>query len=363
MASIRKLPNRKTKPWRVEIRRTGKTPISETFRTRKEAQAFAAEIESDFDKWARILGGELRRYTVGNLIDRFIEQWTGKDLSVISRAGWWKDQFGDRPLSEFNGDTVREGLASLEEGTALKGGNIVTETDRKRSPATLNRYRTAISTIFKAAIDKGWYGIKDNPAAGIRQRRENNNRFGRCLEDNERAALLKACDQSPWDGLGLFVRLALATGARRGELLKLEWRDVDLKRGTVLFRDTKNADDRRVPLINEARLLLKERSKIRRIDQAQVFIHPTDSKKAPPVDWTWKNARRAAGLHDLRLHDLRHSCGSYLARNGASAFQIAAILGHRSGPTLTARYVHLVAEDSRGLLEGALAGVFDEGAP
>ena len=62
-------------------------------------------------------------------------------------------------------------------------------------------------------------------------------------------------------------------------------------------------------------------------------------------------------VENLRIHDLRHSCGSYLAKAGASAFQIAAILGHRSGPGLTARYVHLVAEDSRDLMESALGGI------
>jgi integrase len=115
-----------------------------------------------------------------------------------------------------------------------------------------------------------------------------------------------------------------------------------------------------VPLIEEARLLLKAKSKVRKIDQPRVFVHPTDSSKAAPIDWYWKDARKTADLFDLRLHDLRHSCGSFLARNGASAFQIAAILGHRSGPTLTARYVHLVAEDSRDLMESALMGVIDD---
>lgn len=130
------------------------------------------------------------------------------------------------------------------------------------------------------------------------------NRFGRCLEDDERARLLEACDQSTvWPDLGLFVRTALATGARRREIERPEWRDVDLKGGSILLRETRNGDDRRVPLLGDVRVL---------------------------------------------------SCGSYLAKAGASAFQIAAILGHRSGPGLTACYVHLVAEDSRELLEAGL---------
>lgn len=355
MASIRKIPGRKSKPWRVDIRRQG-TSITQTFRTRKESSDFAAKVEADFDKWSKLLGGELRRHTLADLIDRFIKQWTGKDRSVISRAGWWYDHFGGLTLAEFNGDVVREGLARLELEPALKGGHDVKEGDKPRSSATINRYKTAISTVFKAAIDRGWYGVRENPAAGIRQRRENNNRFGKCLTDEERKTLLEACNRSSWAGLPVFVRLALATGARRGELIKLEWSDVDLQHSTVTFRDTKNADDRTVPLIRDALELLKDWRKVRRLNSTRVFPHPNGSDDPAPVDHYWRQARSRAGLDGIRLHDLRHSCGSHLAQHGASAFQIAAILGHRSGPGLTQRYVHLVGEDSRALLEQAMTG-------
>ncbi len=270
MASITKLPDRKSKPWQVRIRRKGQTFV-EYFRTKKDADAFAAKVEADFDRWAQVLGGELRRHTLGELIGRYLTIWTGKDPTVTARLGWWKDRF------------------------------------------------------------------------------------------DERARRLASCDQSrAWPDLGLFVRLALATGARRRELLGLEWRDVDLKGGSIiLLRDTKNGDDRRVPLLGDVRALLLERAKVRKLDDPRVFpsakVHTL-----PPLDKAWTAAKLEAKVENLRVHDLRHSCGSYLAKAGASAFQIAAILGHRSGPGLTARYVHLVAEDSRGLMESALSGVMGE---
>ena len=159
-------------------------------------------------------------------------------------------------------------------------------------------------------MDAGWYGIKANPAAGIRQRKENNSRFGRVLEDDERARLLEACDRSTvWSDLGLFVRLALATGARRGELLGLEWRDVDLKGGSILLRETKNGDDRCVPLLGEVRALLVERAKVRRLDDPRVF--PSAKRDTnPPIDKAWNAAKEVAQVENLRIHDLRHSCGS-----------------------------------------------------
>lgn len=359
MASIRKLEDGRAKPWQVRIRRKG-TDVTEYFRTKREASEFAAKVEADFDRWAKLLGGELRRHTVADLVDRYMSGYRGKDHNAPNRLAWWKEHFGNRTLSEFNADTVREALSRLATDPAPHGGKLVTETDKPRTGATINRYKAALSSAFKAGIDGGWFGIKDNPFGGIRSRKEERGRFGRCLEDDERARLLAACDGSDWPGLPVFVRLALATGARRGELLKLTWADVDLKGGSILLRETKNADDRRVPLIADARDRLAAWSKVRRLDDPRVFPGPRPAA-APPLDRVWSQAKAAAEVENLRIHDLRHSCGSYLARAGASAFQIAAILGHRSGPGLTARYVHLVAEDSRGLLEGALSGVLEGG--
>ena len=355
MASIRKLSSR-AKPWQVRIRRK-RQEFTEYFRTKKEADAFAAKVEADFDRWAKILGGELRRHTLAELIERYMQVHTGKDHNLPARLAWWREHYGDLTLSEFTGDTAREGLAKLEIEPCPQGGKTITERPCVRSGATVNRYRAALSACYKAGIDRGWFGLQFNPFTGIRSRKETGNRFGRVLEDGERDRLLEACDRSSWKDLGLFVRLALATGARRGELLGLEWRDVDLKGGSILLRDTKNGDDRRVPLLGEARALLTEHSKVRRLDDPRVFPGTAPDRPVWGIDEAWTRAKEVAGVENLRIHDLRHSCGSYLAKAGASAFQIAAILGHRSGPGLTARYVHLVAEDSRALMEAALSGV------
>jgi integrase len=60
------------------------------------------------------------------------------------------------------------------------------------------------------------------------------------------------------------------------------------------------------------------------------------------LNFRWKKVRTAAGLVDFRWHDLRHSCASFLAQNGASLVEIGAVLGH-SSPSITAKYAHLIA--------------------
>jgi integrase len=136
---------------------------------------------------------------------------------------------------------------------------------------------------------------------------------------------------------------------------------VDLKGGSILLRNIKNGDDQRVPLLGEVRALLVEHAKVRRLDDPRVFPGSTPDRPVWCIGEAWSDAKQNAQVENLRIHDLRHSCGSYLAKAGASAFQIAAILGHRSGPGLTARYVHLVAEDSREIMESALRGKIGEG--
>jgi site-specific recombinase XerD len=59
------------------------------------------------------------------------------------------------------------------------------------------------------------------------------------------------------------------------------------------------------------------------------------------LEYRWRLIRAAAGLHDFRWHDMRHSCASFLAQQGATLLEIGSVLGHRS-PSVTQRYAHLV---------------------
>ena len=85
---------------------------------------------------------------------------------------------------------------------------------------TVNRYLSALSSVFNTAIKNGWFGIKRNPCVGVSRGGERH-RFGRSLTKAEITRLLDACDNSESPALPVLIRLALATGARKSELLKL----------------------------------------------------------------------------------------------------------------------------------------------
>ena len=140
--------------------------------------------------------------------------------------------------------------------------------------------------------------------------------------------------------------LALSTAARAGELLKLEWTDVDLKAHRLLFRVTKNSQPRAAWLHGEALRLLTEFADSC-TQMGRVFANSRGGK----FDYAkrFKAAVEAAKLTDFKFHDLRHSAATYLAREGASEQQLRAIGGWKSG--VVSRYVHIAAEDAKEILQ------------
>ena len=173
---------------------------------------------------------------------------------------------------------------------------------------------------------KEWQWLSHNPMDQVKKNGEGGGRV-RYLSEDERTALLKetATDQQ----LHCMVLLALSTASRAGELLRLEWRDVDLKEGLVLLGrrpgqqsrlETKNGSARATWISGEALRLLKEHGKVRHLDDDRVFSSPGRSGGRGRYNYhdPFVSAVEAAGLDDFHFHDLRHSAATYLARAGAT---------------------------------------------
>jgi len=99
---------------------------------------------------------------------------------------------------------------------------------QKLSNATKNRYKLAISSVFSYAVRT--YDLSVNPVSFIQSLRENNERV-RYLSNSEKDRLLNECQHSSWNKLYLIVLMAITTGARKGELERLKWSDIDFDRG------------------------------------------------------------------------------------------------------------------------------------
>jgi integrase len=124
-----------------------------------------------------------------------------------------------------------------------------------------------------------------------------------------------------------FLTLALATGARRGNILAMEWAAVDLDLRTWHLAETKT-DPYDVTLSPAALKVLEGRRS--KIPQSAKFVFPSYGATGHVVDLKkeWTKFRKRAAIPHIRVHDLRRTCGSYMSMAGISMRQIGAALGH-----------------------------------
>src|SRR6202035_1047679 len=139
------------------------------------------------------------------------------------------------------------------------------------------------------------------------------------LSEDERERLFSACKSAGNPRLYPIAALACYSGMRQGEILHLEWSDVDLVDGWAMVCDSKNTEPRRVPVRGPALEALRQWGKVRRLGQRRVFGITFFPGPA------WRRAVAAAGIPDFRFHDCRHTAASYLVQSGAGIADIAGI--------------------------------------
>ena len=124
---------------------------------------------------------------------------------------------------------------------------------------------------------------------------------------------------------------------RKSEVFNMKWGDVDLKRGLIAIRETKNNETRYIPM-NET-LTETLRNVKKRVDTPYVF-HDKDGNPFKELKNGFASALRRAGIAKFRFHDLRHTFASYLVMSGVDIVTVSKLLGHKS-LQITMRYSHL----------------------
>lgn len=340
---------------------------SKTFGRMAEARAWAEDLESDIRNGRLKLSKDGAKVTLAELIDRYILETFHKRRSPDfprTVLEFWKEKLGHYRLSDINKSVVRQIWKSLETKVSERTGKFLTN-------RTLNGYIEPLSSCFSYAVSElDW--IEVNPCHGLRRRSVAGNWRLRILTEDEMKRLLNAVSQSSNDYLMLACLLALSTGARRGELMKLTWDDVNLSIGQLTFRETKNGYSRTVMMSESARVALIKHSKVRRLDTTLIFPrrkplwkqgNGTSSKKWEDLHKPFERALEKAEISNYHWHDLRHQAASFLIGSGASLEEVGKILGHRT-PQTTWRYAKLLQERNLELvsavdeifIKGCLAG-------
>jgi integrase len=298
--------------------------------------------------------------TMRALIDLYMAAYDGRDSTRVQRLGWWADKLDAIALQDLSDDEVHAALESLASqpsryfaGKDAAGQPIYKARRKPMAPATTNRYAAALGAVVTWAIKrriapKGYV----HPCRTIERKTENNGKV-RFLSDDERARLLEACSASPWPRLYLLVLMAITTGARKGELVALRWQDIDLTRGLAHCGRTKNGEEKTLPLVPVVADALRG---FEGKPAALVFASPRSADAPYAFEGRWKEAMQAAKLRNFRFHDLRHTCASMLAQNGATLLEIADVLGHRQ-LQMTKRYAHLTTGHKSALVNRVLGDI------
>ena len=209
------------------------------------------------------------------------------------------------------------------------------------TPTRANRVLEVLRKALNLAIR--WEWIEKNPANGFRRNEEHSRE--KYLTHEEYEKVFSALEIMANQKAANAIRLLILTGARRGEVLSLEWDDLDLTLG-IWNRPPHKSKDRkrkRIPLSNNALLLLKGMH-----DAAEGnFLFPTSKgTHMPDLNRPWRWLRNEVEIPDLRIHDLRHSFASILVSSGETLETIGKLLGHSQHQT-TMRYAHLMDDPLR----------------
>ena len=205
------------------------------------------------------------------------------------------------------------------------------------APATVEKIRVTFGRSFELALRWNVPGVERNPTRGI-PRPPINNARSRFLSAEEARRLRDAVALSANPQLKHIVGLLLLTGARISELLKAEWRNVDVERRLWLIPTSKTGKSRHVPLSQAALDVIEQLPRFK--DCPYLVPNPRTQRPFTDIKHPWQTARRLARLDDLHIHDLRHSAASFMINAGIDLYAVGKVLGHANHAS-TMRYSHV----------------------
>jgi integrase len=225
----------------------------------------------------------------------------------------------------------------------------VTERGVVVGAASVAKELNVLKHMLALAVE--WELIPVNYAHGVKPPKPPAGRV-RYLQPTEIQSLLTKCPL--W--LQPIVLLLLSTGMRRGELLKLRWLDIDRAGNRILLPQTKNGEGRTVWLNDLACRVIDLLPRGAEFRSTECVFPKREQRGPENISLAFLRACRRAKIEDFRLHDLRHTCASWMRMRGADIHVVALQLGHKD-LRMAARYQHLAPNFLQEAIRG-LDGVF-----
>lgn len=316
---------------RAIVRRKGHPPESKTFARKSDAVRWARKLESQIDDgWQ-----SQSKDTVAELLKKY------RNEVSVDKAGWkWETTRIDKLL--------REPWAQMPAAQSSDAISQWTEARRKKvSNATVNRELNVLSGVFTYAIKRWRVKLHQNPVKSVARPPKTRARKRRVAASELKAfwGIERGRVATIRWYLPVMVEFAIETALRLGELVALQWHDVH--EDWVYVRQSKNGDDRQVPMSGRAVELLKLLPK----ERGGVFPVNAGSFGA-----AFREVCKELGVADLHFHDTRHEAVSRLAKV-FPILQLAAVIGHRDLKSLQVYYnptVQELAQHMRGATQPTL---------
>jgi len=310
--------------WQAKIRKKGYPTQTKTFKNKARAKKWAIHIEAQMDTRVFISTALAESTTFQQLCERYIAEVVPTKKSARTMESMIRTickQLGKNTVAAI----TPEVLATFCDNRmkTVKGHTV-----RK----DLLRIRRILTVASK---EWGIYLPHGNPVDMITVPTQPKQGRDRRLESGEEERLLKAA-KSYGGEIHTIIQFAIETAMRRGEIHGLLWKNIDRRKKTAKLIDTKNGEDRNVPLTPKALKLLNS---LPRNFNGRVFSMKSDS-----ISQAFERCCKRAKIENLRLHDLRHEATSRFFEMGFNIMEVSAITGHKDLAMLK-RYTHLRAED------------------
>ena len=281
-----------------------------------------------------------KSFTLSELIDAFLEDCQLRNLREHT-IKYYRNEL--RSFKNLIGtENVEEITAEL-----IKDRIIRKEQEKGNKPVSINSRLRAVRAFFNFLLEQGY--IKKNPMDGVSLLKHRKNVI-QTLTVQQINALLNACNLRTFVGYRdyVIISLILETGIRAWELVNIDVYDVDLSKGFIRIKQSKNHLERVVPIQKKMKDLLNRYIKIRgNVDTDRLFI-TIDGKPLSKrqLQQRISDLGEKAGIKGVRVspHTLRHTFAKLSVMNGANAFQLQAILGHTT-LEMTKVYVNLFSND------------------
>lgn len=261
-------------------------------------------------------------------------EWsTQKDgYNSLRNANVFKDYYGATNfMNDVSTDTIREYKYFMLNKL-------------KYSRGTLNRKLASVSKLVTYV--KGCRAFVFNWGQPIIEYERTNNRRKFTLSTEVEEKLIRKSNELGYAEKTCLWIFLIDIGCRLSEALKLKWEHIDFQNDFVKFVNTKNGEDRDVPMFKRVRDILEQR---RERGLKSPFGFSISS-----VEWTWRKVRRELGMDnekDFVIHSLRHTCITRLLKRKIGIETVQLVVGH-SDIRMTQAYNHPDKFDIRNTLNG-----------